>query len=304
MADETWTVGRLLNWTTDYLKKSGAPSPRLDAEVLLAEARGCPRIKLYTDFNEDVDDSIRGRFRELVKRRAEGTPVAYLVGRREFFSLSFQVTPDVLIPRPETEFVVIELLDVAAALGAPGGSRETPGPDGAPIRRPLRVVDVGTGSGVIAICAALRLPEAEVAAVDLSPTALAVARANAEAHGVADRIEFVEGDLLASFSGPPWDIIASNPPYVAEGDLEILPRDVRDHEPRLALVGGESGAELPCRLIDEAAPRLVPGGRLIFEFHPPLEQTLEERLAARGFDPPKVVKDLAGMPRVLSARRG
>src|SRR6185503_13086817 len=136
---EAWTIGRLLQWTTDYLKKHGADSPRLDAEVLLAEARGCQRIQLYTAFEEQPAEEVRTAFRELVRRRAEGMPVAYLVGRREFYSLSFQVTPDVLIPRPETEFLLISLLDLAA--GKPDES----------------IVDVGTGSGILAVCAEKKL---------------------------------------------------------------------------------------------------------------------------------------------------
>src|SRR5262245_51925937 len=170
---ESWTVLRLLTWTTDYLKSHGSESPRLDAEVLLAHARGCERIMLYAAFDEVVSEDIRTRFRESVKKRAEGTPVAYLVGKREFYSLSFLVTPDVLIPRPETEFVVVAALDALKAANSE-----------------MYVADVGTGSGCIAVSIAKHAPQSRVTAIDISPAALNIAEENAAAHRVADRIEF------------------------------------------------------------------------------------------------------------------
>src|ERR1700722_13685155 len=177
--DEVWTVGRLLAWTTDFLRERGAESPRLDAEVLLAHALGCPRSQLYTTFDEQPSEAARQKFREFVRERATGKPVAYLVGRREFYSLSFRVTPDVLIPRPETEFLLIKLLDLAKQRAAATSA-------------PLQIADIGTGSGILAVCAAKSLPASAVTAVDISPAALAVARENAQEHGVADRIEFLE----------------------------------------------------------------------------------------------------------------
>src|SRR6188472_816205 len=159
---DSWTVLRLLTWTTEYLKSHGSESPRLDAEVLLAHARGCERIMLYAAFDEVVPDDVRAVFRELVRRRAEGTPVAYLVGKREFYSLDFRVTPDVLIPRPETEHLVIAVLDRLKADG----------------QKPAQVADVGTGSGIIAICVAKQAPQVQVTAIDLSPAALAIAEEN------------------------------------------------------------------------------------------------------------------------------
>jgi release factor glutamine methyltransferase len=212
MTAETWTIGRLLTWTTDYLKQHKSDSPRLDAEVLLAHARGCPRIQLYANFEEVADDGLRARFRELVKKRAEGMPVAYLVGKREFYSLDFKVTPDVLIPRPETEHVVIAALDF---IKERSGDTTT-------------VCDVGTGSGCIAICIAKHAATAQVTAIDISPQALAVARENA-AHGVAEKIEFVESDLFAALPAErKFDVIASNPPYITAAEYAALPAGVRD----------------------------------------------------------------------------
>jgi release factor glutamine methyltransferase len=286
-AAETWTVGRLLAWTTDWLSARGAESPRLDAEVLLAHVRGCPRIALYTAFEEPVAEAERARFRELVKRRGGGEPVAYLVGSREFFSLPFTVDRSVLVPRPETEGLVVRVLDLSRAAAAP------------------RIVDVGTGSGAIVVALAKHLPRAALAATDISAEALAVARANAARHGVAERIVFVECDLLdAAAAAGPWDVIVSNPPYVREDEFAALPRDVREHEPRGALVSGPTGVEVVERLAAAAATQLAPGGWLVVEIGPTVVEAAEAALAKQaGLDPGPTLKDLAGLPRIVQARR-
>ncbi|HVW39105.1 MAG TPA: peptide chain release factor N(5)-glutamine methyltransferase [Pirellulales bacterium] len=288
---EAWTIGRLLQWTTDYLKQRGADSPRLDAEVLLAHALGCQRIQLYTAFGDEPHEDVRKAFRELVRRRAEGTPVAYLVGRREFYSLSFRVTPDVLIPRPETEFLVIRLLDLAE-LQSPAGEA-------------WQIADVGTGSGIIAICAAKRLENCRMTALDISPASLEVARSNAIEHGVESRIEFIESDLLSAAPAERrFDFIVSNPPYIAEHEMAALARDVRDYEPRGALVAGPKGTEVIERLIPQAAERLVPGGWLLIEISPQIDAAVRELIVAdTRFEPHPTIKDLAGLARVIQARR-
>lgn len=287
---EPWTVGRLLKWTTDHLKAHGSESPRLDAEVLLAEALGCQRIDLYTRFDEAPGDQPRAAFREFVRRRTAGTPVAYLVGRREFYSLSFRVTPDVLIPRPETELLVVTVLDEAKAR-ASGGA--------------LSIADVGTGSGIIAVCLAKHLPGSRVTAIDVSPAALAVAADNAKRHGVADRIEFVESDLFAAVpADAKFDFIVSNPPYVAESEMAALAADVRKFEPRRALVAGPRGTEVIESLIPQAAERLLPGGQLLMEISPMIHGAVEKLLAAESrFLPPQTIKDLARLPRVLQGKK-
>jgi release factor glutamine methyltransferase len=289
---ETWTIGRLLQWTGDFLRKHGAASPRLDAEVLLAEILGIPRIQLYTSFDVDPGDAVRTKFRELVRRRAAGEPVAYLVGHREFFSLNFAVTPDVLVPRPETEFVVIALLDSVRQF-APA------------VDRPLRIADVGTGSGVLAICAAKHVPACRVAAIDISPAALEVACRNIQTHGVGGQIETRLGDLLSDLPAEPtFDFIVSNPPYVSERELAETAVEVREHEPRLALLGGENGDEILMRLVPQAAERLVSGGWLISEISPMLESRAHALITEDGrFEPPVTRKDLAGLARVVLARR-
>jgi release factor glutamine methyltransferase len=289
-ATETWTVKRLLEWTTEYLAKAQSESPRLDAELLLADARQCQRIELYTQFDAVADEPQRTAFRELVRRRAEGTPVAYLLGRREFYSLSFRVTPDVLIPRPETEFVVVTLLDLVRDYQAD---------------QPLQIADVGTGSGILAVCAAREVPTAQIMATDISPAAIEVARSNAADHGVADRIDFVRADLL---DGVPatrqFDFVISNPPYVSHQEFEQLPTGVKDHEPRQALDGGPDGTSVISRLATEAAKRLTPGGWLLCEISPMIHAKVKGLLKDTGqLESVSTINDLAHLPRVIIARK-
>ena len=287
MSDDVWTVGRLLTWTTEWLGARDSDSPRLDAEVLLAHVRGCPRIALYTAFGTPVSDQERGRFRELVKRRGEGEPVAYLVGSREFFSLPFSVTKDVLVPRPETDGLVVRSIDLCKAAAAP------------------RIIDVGTGSGAIAVTLATRLPKATIVATDISSAAIAVARANAEHHGVANRMTFVQCDLMSDpRAAGPWNVIVSNPPYVREDEFEALPRDVRLHEPRTALVSGPTGVEVVERLVAAALTALAPGGWLLVEIGPAVVAAAEAAIARQpGLLPEATLKDMAGLPRIVQARR-
>jgi release factor glutamine methyltransferase len=280
-------VGRILEWTAQHLKKSGSDTPRLDAELLLAKARACPRIQLYVQFNEVVPDAQRAVMRDLVRRRAQSEPVAHLVGHREFFSLDFAVSPDVLIPRPDTETLVLDLITHARRLPAPA------------------ILDVATGSGCIAIAAAVQVPAARVTASDVSPAALTLARQNADRHGVAARITFLEGDLLAPLpAGAQFDFLVSNPPYIPTAQLETLDREVRDYEPRLALDGGPDGLRFLATLLQQAPSVLVPGGRLLLEFTPEQAPALLELATAQPeLSDPAVLKDLSGRPRVLVATR-
>lgn len=309
---ESWTVLRLLTWTTDFLRQRGAQSPRLDAEVLLAAAKGCERIMLYTAFDEVVSDEVRGKFRELVKRRAEGAPVAYLVGKKEFYSLPLKVTPDVLIPRPETEFVVIAAIDHLKQFREveTGPKSKVQGPEAGDLGHStldngLRAADVGTGSGAIAVAIAKHVPNCRVTAIDKSPAALAIARDNASRHQVSDRIEFVQGDLLAAIPAEPrFAVIASNPPYVSESEYAALSPEVKDHEPKLALVAGPTGTEVIERLISQAAERLSAGGLLVIEVSPMIAPRVVELVAADGhFETGTIVKDLAQQARVVRAVR-
>jgi release factor glutamine methyltransferase len=287
---EEWTIGRLLRWTTDYLQQHGVETPRLDAEILLAEARGCARIELYTAYDQIANQQTRNVFRNLVHRRAAGTPVAYLVGRREFYSLNFQVNPDVLIPRPETELLVMALLDKIRH--APPAGMST-------------IADVGTGSGIIAVCAAKYCTNCRVTATDISRNALEVAAANVQAHGVADRVVLVESDLMDALpEHHTFDYIVSNAPYVKEAEYASLPREIREHEPRQALVAGPRGTEIIQRLVGQAEMRLKPGGWLLVEIAPGMVEPVTAEIdCRREFEPVQLIKDLAGLARVLHARR-
>ena len=286
-ATESWTVKRLLTWTADFLKKKGSESPRLDAEVLLSHVLSWPRVQLYTHFEQDVEDGARSAFRELVKKRAEGAPVAYLVGRKEFFSLPMIVSPAVLIPRPDTETAVVVALDCLKGKHAP------------------RVVDVGTGSGCLALAIAKHHPTAQIIAIDFSGEALAVARQNAEVLGLSQRVEFREGDVLAPVGDEDsFDLIVSNPPYIPSGDIAGLEAGVRDFEPRLALDGGPDGLLMVGRLIEEAHGALKPGGDLVLEIGADQEAPVRALIASRGgFAPSTTIRDAANHPRVIRATR-
>jgi release factor glutamine methyltransferase len=287
MQDQTWTISKLLTWTTDYLRRRGSESPRLDAEVMLAHVLSWQRVQLYTHYEEEIGTSARGDFRELVRRRAEGAPVAYLVGRKEFYSLPLEVSPEVLIPRPESEFVVVEFLEVARSLVQPRG------------------VDVGTGSGNLAIACTHQHPSAGFVAIDISPRALEVARRNATRHGVADRIDILVGDLLGPVAEePPFDVILSNPPYIPTEVIPTLEPGVRDHEPHVALDGGPGGLAVVTRLIEQAIPLLRHEGHLILEIGTAQERpvrALIESHSELGLVP--TVYDLHKHPRVIRAVR-
>jgi release factor glutamine methyltransferase len=284
--EQPWTIGRLLEWTTTYLASKGNESARLEAQLLLAQALGCSRTSLYTRFDEEPAEADRTRFRELVKARLEGRPVAHLLGKKEFFSLEFEVGPDVLVPRPDTEWLVSECLTLTKALAAP------------------RVLDVGTGSGCLAIAVATRHKAAVVTAIELSSAALAVARRNAERHDLGERIRFLQGDLFAPLaSDERFEVILSNPPYIPTADLQGLAVEVRDHDPRLALDGGADGFAVIDRLIAGAAAHLTAGGHLLFEIGYNQEEEARRRLEQAGWKVGKTILDASGHPRVMKAQR-
>jgi release factor glutamine methyltransferase len=254
---------------------------------MLAHVLKRQRVELYTHFNDEVAEPARKGFKDLVQSRANGSPVAYLVGRKEFFSLAFTVSPDVLIPRPESEFVVAEYLAVTSQLESP------------------RCVDVGTGSGCLAIASAHQQPKGHFVAIDISERALAVARANAAALGVADRIDFRLGDGLKPVNGErAFDAIIANPPYIPTELIDHLELGVKDYEPRLALDGGRGGLEMVSRLIEEAPAYLRPGGQFILEIGTAQEAPVRELIASHpSLKLAPTVYDLAKHPRVIRATR-
>lgn len=282
-----WTVLDLLRWTTDHFASRGIDTPRLDAEVLLAYALECDRLRLYLEYEKPVEEPERARFRELVQRRAdERIPVALLTGTREFWSLSFEVTPDVLVPRPETETLV-----TAALERLPDAEAE------------LRVLDVGTGSGAVALALASERPKARVVATDLSAAALAVAGRNAERLGLADRVAFAEGDLFEPLAGERFDLVISNPPYIGRGEAESLAPELR-HEPESALYAGADGLEVLRRLVAEASDHLEAGGVLALEIDPRQAPALLQLCTDAGLRDVRVHRDLAGRERAVSALAG
>jgi release factor glutamine methyltransferase len=285
--EQTWTIGRLLEWTTNFLRQKSSESPRLDSEVLLAHALGCKRIDLYARHSEEAPETARQRFRELVRQRIEGCPVAYLVGKKEFFSLEFSVNRSVLIPRPDTECLVLECLRLSKDKAEPA------------------ILDIGTGSGCIAVAVAKHHKTSQVTATDISPEALAVATSNAEKHGVSERIRFLQGDLFAPL-GPDerFDFILSNPPYIPHEEIARLAPGVRDYEPHAALDGGNDGFAVFDRLVAEAQTHLKLGGYLIVEIGSPQEEKAREHIARyEGYELGKTIYDGSGHPRVLIARR-
>lgn len=281
----TWTVLELLRWTTQHFQSKGIESARLDAECLLAHALGVPRLQLYLDFEKPVLDDERAGFRELVRRRAgERVPVSQLLGEKEFWSLSFQVTPDVLTPRPETETLVSAALD-RLEKGATA-----------------RVLDVGTGTGAIAVAIAHDRPGASVVATDVSPAALQVAARNAEELLGEERVRLLEGDLFAPVKGEQFDLVVSNPPYVARRDAAALPPELA-HEPELALFGGEDGSRTLQRFAAEVSEVMAPGASVLVELAPEQAPRMAAWLEAAGLGEIEILPDLARRPRVVAARK-
>lgn len=252
--NDSWTVGRLLDWTIQWFEEKRVEGGRLAAELLLARAMDCRKIDLYTRYDSEPTAEQRTRFRELVKRAGQHVPVAYLLGTREFFSLEFEVTPAVLVPRPETETLVQRMLELCKQ-----------SPD-----RAWSILDVGTGSGCIAIAIAKYAGNVTVVASDISADALYVAAKNVEGHGLQDSVRLIEADCLSLpaeiVPKGGFDAIVSNPPYISEKVYAKLPPNVRDHEPMIALkIDGSDGLVMYRRFAKEAPAVLAPGGRLLAE---------------------------------------
>jgi release factor glutamine methyltransferase len=281
---ELWTVRRVLDWTRGHFERQAVDAPRLTAELLLGSTLQLPRVKLYMDLDRPLLPGELAAYRELIKRRLAGEPTQYLVGHTDFYGRRFHVDPRVLIPRPETELLV------EAALR--GLARDAPAP----------VLDLCTGSGCVAVTVALERPLATVWAVDLAPDALAVARANAERLGAAERVTFLEGDLFAPL--PPearFAVVVANPPYIRSADLPGLQREVL-REPTLALDGGPDGLRVLRRIIDGALRVLAPGGLLALETSDDQGAALETLLHAAGYREVALEKDLARQDRLALAR--
>jgi release factor glutamine methyltransferase len=284
--DRVWTVLELLRWTTAHFTGRGIENARLDAECLLAHALGVERLRLYIDFDKPVCEAERATFRELVRRRAgERVPVAQLVGRKEFWSLPLRVTRDVLTPRPETETLVTVALDLL------------PEP-----QTPARVLDVGTGSGAVALAIARERPRVRITATDISHEALKIAQENAEELGMTDRIRFLQGSLVEPVAGEHFDLVVSNPPYLAESTRPGLAPELA-HEPEQALFAGEDGLASLRPLAQQVSAVLSPGARVAFEIDPGQAGAVSDLCEAAGLVSVSTHRDLSGRLRVVSARR-
>ncbi|MBC7793308.1 MAG: peptide chain release factor N(5)-glutamine methyltransferase [Clostridia bacterium] len=283
-APEIWTIERILKVTQEYFASKRIESARLDAELLLVHVIKVPRITLYTNFDRPLQQAEVDAYRALVKRRGNHEPVAYIMGVREFYGRSYEVTRDVLVPRPETEHLVDAVLEWVRKNGI-----DSP-----------RIIDVGTGSGAIAVTLASELPEASVTAVDISEAALAVARGNAAA--LSASVEFITSDLLAGVaSQQQYDVIVANLPYIGENERASLPAAVRDHEPAVALFSGADGLDAIRRLAREAIPSLATSGLLALEIGCGQSAILRNGLPKLGWKGVTVRADLAGHARVLMA---
>ena len=285
MNDKIWTIGRILKWTEQYFKDKGIESPRLDAEVLLAHVLEKQRIYLYVHFDEPLQPGELAAYREMIKKRVLRVPVAQILGEKEFMGLTFKVTADTLVPRPDTEILVQAAVDRLRAMAG---------------EEPLRFADIGTGSGAICLSVLHYLSDTVADTVDISPAACAVAEENAASLGLADRITFHTGDLLQPLSGISFAAILSNPPYIPEADIATLAPEVRLKEPHTALSGGQDGLDFYRRLAKEAPAMLVPGGFTAFEVGIHQAGDVADLLKANPLiDRTEILPDYAGIDRVV-----
>jgi len=284
----------------DRLTAARVGSPRMNAELLLMFVLGCDRAYLFSHPERELTSEEQARYDEAISQRATGIPAQYITGHQEFWGLDFIVSPAVLIPRPETEHVIETVLTL---FNPPGSAR----PDGRGRPSPhvstsrLHIIDVGTGSGCIAIALAKELPEAEIHAVDISSDALEIARANAARHQFETRINFRQGDLLAGFPPNYFDLVVSNPPYVGESEADQVQLEVRKFEPRHAVFAGHTGLEVIEQLVPQAREALKPGGWLVMEISGTIVEGVKRLL--RGWTDARTINDLQRIPRAVSARK-
>src|SRR5215813_9383676 len=282
------TIAETLKEASEHLRAASVPNDLLDAQTLLAEAIGEDRSYLVINFNQRLSEDLLSNFQAMIGRRAAGEPLQYITGHQEFFGLDFEVTPDVLIPRPETELIVEETIRLVQQnrIGSP------------------LIIDVGAGSGCIAVALARELGDARVIATDISRPALLVARRNAARHALEDRVDFVASDLLDAFAEDNFaDFILSNPPYVSDEEMSTLQREVRDWEPRLALTDAHDGLSFYRRLLRDASSRLKPGGYLICEMGFTQAERISDMVDRAVWGETRLLDDLQGIPRTIVLRK-
>jgi release factor glutamine methyltransferase len=277
----------VLRSASQQLAAARVGSPRMNAELLLMFTLGCDRAYLYAHPERQLSREEQARYEEVLRQRAQGIPAQYITGHQEFWGLDLIVSPAVLIPRPETEHLIETALQLNQGLGASGGFR--------------RIVDVGTGSGAIALALAKELPQAEIHATDISAAALEIARANAARHQLEGRIRLQEANLLEGLSAKDFDLVVSNPPYVGESEEDMVQLEVRKFEPRAAVFAGPTGIEVIARLLPQAHARLKPDGWLVLEISGAIAAELPPLL--EHWKEVAITKDLQGVPRVVAAQK-
>lgn len=280
---DVWTISSLLNWTVNYFKSKNIQSARLDAEVLLSHVLRQERIYLYVHFDEPMEQNELSKFREYVKKRAQHVPIAYIIGEREFMGLPFKVTKDTLIPRPDTEILVENVLNNV--------DRD----------KEIEIVDIGTGSGAIILSLLVNLPKAQGKTVDISSKAIEVAKENAVNLQVNDRCEFFVGDLFAPLNGNKFDLIVSNPPYIPQKDIATLEDDVKEYEPVSALTDGGDGLSYYRRLLSEGKAYIKENGFIALEIGIYQSEDVKQIAMDNGWKNIKIIKDYAGIDRVVLA---
>jgi len=278
---------QVLESAIQQLTRARVGSPRLNAELLLMFTLGCDRAYLYAHPERELSREERARYQEAICQRCQGIPAQYITGHQEFWGLDLIVSPAVLIPRPETEHVIETVLELHRSREASGGFQQ--------------IIDVGTGSGAIALALAKELPEAEIHATDISPSALEIAHANAARHQLQGRIHFHETNLLDGLSGTRFDLVVSNPPYVGESEEDLVELEVRRFEPRGAVFAGPTGLEIIARLLPQARERLQPDGWVVLEISGTIAAELPRLLA--DWSDVRITGDLQGVPRVAAARK-
>jgi release factor glutamine methyltransferase len=284
--DGSKTLIEVINATTTFFQQKGVDSPRLTIELMLAHVLNKKRLQLYLEFERRLDEPVLDKLREMVKRRGAGEPLQYILGKTEFHGLEFQVDKRVLIPRPETELLVEQVISGCKDAGT------------------VRIHDIGTGSGCIAITLAKKLPAAHLTATDRSAPALELARKNAAANGVSERIRFVESDLFSAMGDQKFDWIVSNPPYIPASQANTLAREIRDHEPLEALFAGDDGLAIIRRIIAEAPPFLSPGGYVALEIGAGQSEAVQQLFRDAQYQVANVVKDLQNHERLVIATHG
>jgi release factor glutamine methyltransferase len=287
---EAWTVGRVVRWAADDFRARGIESPRLEAELLLAQALETDRMRIIVDAARELEPSELSRYRDLIQRRRKGEPIAYIRGQKEFYGRVFHIDKRVLVPRPDTELLVEVALRRTRSFPMPG-----------------RLLDLCTGSGCVAISLARERPACQLVAIDLSPDALAVARENAIRLGAVHQIAWLAGDLfepLVVLPDPKFELIVANPPYIAEGEIAGLVVDIRAFEPRLALSGGADGLEVTRRIVAGAPRHLRARGVLAMEIGTGQTDRVKQFFVEAGFTDIVVDKDYGGHERVVSGVLG